>query len=84
MLNGNCGKNLFKAHCNYSSWEFGQDIGVNTPTSSEVYSLFFLMTLSDEKLGFLSQQNDTTSSSTDFLQQHEGAGSELTQRSDGA
>lgn len=42
------------------------------------------MTLSDEKLGCLSQQNDNTSSSINFLEQHEGAGSELTQRSDGA
>ena len=42
------------------------------------------MTLSDEKIGFQSQQNDTTSSSINFLQQHEGAGSELTRRSDGA
>ena len=41
------------------------------------------MTSSDEKLGFLSQQNDNTSSSINFLQQREGAGSELTQSSDG-
>lgn len=42
------------------------------------------MTWSDEKLGFLSQQNDTSSSSVNFLQQYEGAGSELTQSTDGA
>lgn len=41
MSNGNCGKNLFEAHCNYSSWEFGQDFGVNTPVSLEVSEFIF-------------------------------------------
>lgn len=33
VSSGSCGKNLSKARCNYSSWEFGQCIGVDTPTS---------------------------------------------------
>lgn len=59
-------------------------LGLTPLLLQKCHSLFFLMTLSDEKLGFLSQQNDNTSSSINFLQQREDAASELTQCSDGA
>lgn len=58
-------------------------LGLTPLLLQKCHSLFFLMTLSDEKLGFLSQQNDNTSSSINFLQ-HEGAGAVVTQWSDGA
>lgn len=59
-------------------------LGLTPLLLQKCHSLFFVMTLSDEELGFLSQQNDNTFSSINYLQQRKGVGSEVTRSSDGA